>query len=127
MKTDIHKSVGIAANLIKSTAKSVAEALDVKGTKDDIAHIKETFATHAQSDINSFNQINISLANCATKKDIQDLHDAMAPIIKTFHDNNIVKMRLSSDAKTIFFYVAGFTSIIVGWLVFKSFIISLFK
>ena len=101
----------IAADLIKTTAESVARALDVKGTKEDIAHLRETFATHAQADSVSFAQINTILSGCATKKDIQELSESMAPMLKIFNDNNIVRTRLSGDFKTIVLYSAGITTI----------------
>ncbi len=69
------------------------------------------FRAHIQADADSFGKMNDLLSKTATKEDITKLNESIAPMLQIFNENKIVRMRLSSDAQTIFFYAGGITGV----------------
>ncbi len=84
--------------------------------------LNKKFRDHVESNDKTFKTMNELLAKTATTEDIQKLREAIAPMLQIFNDNKIIRMRLSNDAKTIFFYTGGIAGLgyfgyqVIHWL-----------
>lgn len=100
---------------------------EIKGLRQEINFSLEKQLLHVDKAVAGAveTQINGKLRDIKHQLNNQD--QTIKPLVDAFQTKKIVRMALTEDGKTIFMYASWVVMAGAAWVLFKGFIISLFK